>query len=71
MQHFTSVTDVQDIHALIQVARQFKAQPLLQQSLGMGKKIGFLFLNPSLRTRVSTQLAARQLGMEVMVLNMG
>lgn len=70
MQHFTSVTDVQDIHALIQVARQFKAQPLLQQSLGMGKKIGLLFLNPSLRTRISTQLAARQLGMEVMVLNM-
>lgn len=70
MQHFTSVTDVQDIHALIQVARQFKAQPLLQQSLGMGKNIGLLFLNPSLRTRVSTQLAARQLGMEVMVLNM-
>jgi N-succinyl-L-ornithine transcarbamylase len=70
MQHFTSVTDVQDINELIYTAQQFKAQPMLYSSLGMGKKIGLLFLNPSLRTRISTQLAARNLGMEVMVLNM-
>jgi N-succinyl-L-ornithine transcarbamylase len=70
MQHFTSVADVQDINELIRAAQQFKAQPLLHSSLGMGKKIGLLFLNPSLRTRISTQLAARNLGMEVMVLNM-
>ncbi|MCA6515635.1 MAG: acetylornithine carbamoyltransferase, partial [Chitinophagaceae bacterium] len=64
MQHFTSVADVQDINELIRAAQQFKAQPLLHSSLGMGKKIGLLFLNPSLRTRISTQLAARNLGME-------
>jgi N-succinyl-L-ornithine transcarbamylase len=70
MQHFTSVADVQDITGLIKSAQQFKDQPMLHQSLGVAKKIGLLFLNPSLRTRVSTQLAARQLGMEVMVLNL-
>jgi N-succinyl-L-ornithine transcarbamylase len=70
MQHFTSIADVQDITGLIKSAQQFKNQPMLHQSLGAAKKIGLLFLNPSLRTRVSTQLAARQLGMEVMVLNM-
>lgn len=68
MQHFTSIADVQDITGLINSAQQFKNQPMLHQSLGVAKKIGLLFLNPSLRKRVSTQLAARQLGMEVVVL---
>jgi N-succinyl-L-ornithine transcarbamylase len=38
--------------------------------LGKGKTIGLLFLNPSLRTRMSTQRAAYNLGMNVMVLNL-
>ena len=40
-----------------------------RQHLGKGKRIGLLFLNPSLRTRLSTQFAAANLGMEAIVFN--
>lgn len=69
MQQFISAADVTDIDALIKLALEFKAQPLIAHTSGQGKKMGLIFLNPSLRTRISTQLAARQLGIEVMVLN--
>lgn len=41
----------------------------MSQKAGQGKIIGLLFMNPSLRTRISTQVAARNLGMEVIVFN--
>lgn len=69
MQHFTSAADVPDIDALIRLAQAYKANPWMAQASGQGKKMGLIFLNPSLRTRISTQVAARHLGMEVMVLN--
>jgi N-succinyl-L-ornithine transcarbamylase len=69
MHNFISVEDVSDIPALIQQALVYKNQPLLNQLLGAGKRIGLLFLNPSLRTRLSTQIAARNLGMEAIVFN--
>ena len=69
MHNFISVEDVSDIPALIQQALVYKNQPLLNQQLGAGKRIGLLFLNPSLRTRLSTQIAARNLGMEAIVFN--
>jgi len=47
----------------------YKADPLKDAALGAGKKMGLLFLNPSLRTRISTQLAAKNLGMESIVFN--
>ena len=47
----------------------YKASPLKDSSVGTGKKIGLLFLNPSLRTRISTQVAAKNLGMETIVFN--
>jgi N-succinyl-L-ornithine transcarbamylase len=65
MQQFISAADVPDIDALIKLALEFKAQPLIAQTLGQGKKMGLIFLNPSLRTRISTQLAARQLGISI------
>jgi N-succinyl-L-ornithine transcarbamylase len=71
MKHFTSAKDVQDINALIKLALEYKQNPLSDQHLGRDKRIGLLFLNPSLRTRLSTQLAARNLGMEPIVFNMG
>ena len=55
---------------LIDKALAFKEQPLLNQEKGRGKRIGLIFLNPSLRTRVSTQIAASNLGMECIVMNM-
>src|SRR5690554_5731260 len=55
---------------LIEKALLFKQTPLLNQERGRGKRIGLIFLNPSLRTRVSTQIAASNLGMDCIVLNM-
>jgi len=71
MKQFISAYDVGDIDALVQQALHYKAHPMADASLGTGKRIGLLFLNPSLRTRLSTQLAARNLGMEPIVFNMG
>ena len=69
MKLFTSVHDVTDINALVAEALQLKQNPYAHQHLGKNKTIGLIFLNPSLRTRMSTQKAALNLGMNVMVLN--
>jgi N-succinyl-L-ornithine transcarbamylase len=69
MKQFTSVHDVTDINALVAEALQLKQDPYAFQQLGKNKTIGLVFLNPSLRTRMSTQKAALNLGMNAMVLN--
>jgi N-succinyl-L-ornithine transcarbamylase len=71
MKNFISVKDVSDLDGLVKKALQYKAAPLSDQALGKGKRIGLLFLNPSLRTRLSTQVAAQNLGMEAIVFNVG
>src|SRR5687767_14855668 len=71
MTNFTSVHDVQDIDALVKTALAYKADPFKDKTLGTGKRIGLLFLNPSMRTRLSTQIAASNLGMEPIVFNVG
>jgi len=69
MKLFSSVHDVTDINALVAEALQLKQNPYAHQHLGKNKTLGLVFLNPSLRTRMSTQKAALNLGMNVMVLN--
>ena len=69
MNQFLSVHDVTNINALVAKALAYKAAPFKDRTLGAGKRIGLLFLNPSLRTRLSTQIAARNLGMEAIVFN--
>jgi len=69
MKQFTSVHDVNDIKALVAEAIQLKQNPYDFQHLGKNKTLALVFLNPSLRTRMSTQKAALNLGMNVMVLN--
>lgn len=71
MRNFLSVDDVTDVKALVKKAIGFKTNPLASKSLGLGKRIGLLFLNPSMRTRLSTQIAASNLGMETIVFNVG
>jgi N-succinyl-L-ornithine transcarbamylase len=71
MKNFTSVHDVHNIDALVKKALDYKANPFKDKSLGTGKRIGLLFLNPSMRTRLSTQIAAQNLGMEPIVFNVG
>lgn len=71
MQQFLSAADAPDLQRLVDEALALKADPLAYQHLGRGKMLGLLFMNPSLRTRISTQKAALQLGMQVMVMNAG
>lgn len=70
MKHFTTVYDVSDPKELVSEALRLKKNPHRYASLGRGKTLGLIFLNPSLRTRLSTQKAARMLGMEVVVMNL-
>lgn len=69
MKNFLSIEDVSDPGALVNKALDYKKDPFRDKQLGAGKTLGMLFLNPSLRTRVSTQVAARNLGMEVIIFN--
>ena len=69
MKQFISVKDVKDMQALVQQALHYKANPFTDKALGANKRIGLLFLNPSLRTRLSTQVASQNLGMEPIVFN--
>jgi len=55
----------------VQKALAYKANPFADKNLATGKRIGCLFLNPSMRTRLSTQIAAQNLGMEVIIFNVG
>jgi N-succinyl-L-ornithine transcarbamylase len=70
MRHFTSVHDINDINFWVDQAIQVKADPYKWNTLGKHKTIGLVFLNPSLRTRLSTQKAALNLGMNVMLMNL-
>lgn len=69
MKLFSSVNDVTDIPSLVKEALQLKQNPYTHQHLGKNKTLALVFLNPSLRTRMSTQKAGLNLGMNVIVLN--
>jgi N-succinyl-L-ornithine transcarbamylase len=71
LKQFISAHDVKDINALAEKALAYKADPFKNKDLGTNKRIGCLFLNPSMRTRLSTQIAAQNLGMEAIVFNVG
>jgi N-succinyl-L-ornithine transcarbamylase len=71
MKNFVSVYDVENIDGLVQKALDYKANPFKDKNLGFNKRLGLLFLNPSMRTRLSTQIAAQNLGMEAIVFNVG
>ncbi|MCO6565103.1 MAG: N-acetylornithine carbamoyltransferase [Apibacter sp.] len=70
MKKYTSVDDILNLNELLNLAKKIKANPLSNKYLGKDKTIGLLFFNPSLRTRLSTQKAARNLGMDCMVMNL-
>ncbi len=69
MKQFLSINDVTDLRALLESAKQIKLNPNANRSLGKYKSIGLIFLNPSLRTRLSAQRAAMNLGMDVVMLD--
>lgn len=69
MTHLFTLDDWPDLHQTLAQAALFKKDPLKAAQLGRGKTLGLVFLNPSLRTRMSTEKAAQNLGMNVLVLN--
>jgi N-succinyl-L-ornithine transcarbamylase len=69
MRNFISASDVSDIDKLVSSALAYKADPFKDKKLGAHKRVGMLFLNPSMRTRLSTQIAAQNLGAEPIVFN--
>ncbi len=71
MKHFINLNDVSSVSELIEEGLAQKANPFINKHLGLNKTIGLLFFNSSLRTRISTQKAALNLGMNVIVMNVG
>ncbi len=69
MKKFTSISDVENLQQIIKKALQIKENPLSEPEKGKGKTIGLVFLNSSLRTRLSSQIAAQNLGLNVLTLN--
>ena len=67
--NFITQNDVNDIPKLVHEALALKSSPLSFNHLGDGKTLGLLFFNNSLRTRVSTQKAAQNLGLNTIVLS--
>lgn len=69
MRHFTSITQLGDLKDALQAAKYVKENPFADQALGRNKTLLMIFFNSSLRTRLSTQKAALNLGMNVIVLD--
>ena len=71
MRNFLSVHSIGDVEKLAQEAIEIKSNPFQWENLGKRKTMVLVFLNSSLRTRISTQKAAQNLGMNTIVLNLG
>lgn len=69
MKNFITLDDVQDLHKMVDLAENLKKDPYAFEKSGRRKTLGLLFFNPSLRTRLSTQKAAQNLGFKTMVMN--
>ena len=71
MKHYLSVNDIDSLPDWVEEAINLKKDPYQFEGMGKRKTLCLLFFNNSLRTRLSTQKAAMNLGMEVMVMNFG
>jgi len=69
MRHFTCVKDIGDLKLALEKAKYVKENPFADQALGKNKTLLLIFFNSSLRTRLSTQKAGLNLGMNVIVLD--
>jgi N-succinyl-L-ornithine transcarbamylase len=67
--NYISIKNIDNLQKWVADAIKIKEKPLKHKKLGKNKTLGMLFFNPSLRTRLSTQKAALNLGMNVMVMN--
>lgn len=71
MKHFLTVNDIESLPDWVNEAISLKKNPYQFEGLGKRRTICLLFFNNSLRTRLSTQKAAMQLGLDVMIMNFG
>ena len=71
MKSFFHVSDIGDLKAALREAAEVKRTPFAWKALGENKTIMLVFFNSSLRTRLSSQKAALNLGMNPIVLNIG
>lgn len=71
MKHYSNINDLTNLQTTVQDAIELKKNPFKHQTLGEGKTICLLFFNNSLRTRLSTQKAAQNLGLTAIVMNFG
>ena len=69
MRYFTNVHDLGDLKSALAEAFEIKKDRYKYETLGKHKTCLLIFFNNSLRTRLSTQKAARNLGMDVIVLD--
>ena len=69
--NYFDINDIDNLSTWVDEAIELKKSPLKHKALGADKTICLLFFNNSLRTRLSTQKAAINLGMNVMVMNFG
>ncbi|WP_179318150.1 Rossmann-fold NAD(P)-binding domain-containing protein [Winogradskyella helgolandensis] len=69
MKNYTKIKDISNLSETIKEAILLKMNPFEFQDLGKHKTLVMLFFNSSLRTRLSTEKAAKNLGMDVMILN--
>ena len=70
MKNFITINDLPNFKKCVENALSYKIDPFIHNGIGKNKTIGLLFFNPSLRTRLSTQLAAQNLGLNIMVMNL-
>ena len=71
MRSFFHPSDIGDLATALEEAKKVKSTPLAWKNLGQDKTIILIFFNSSLRTRLSSQKAALNLGMNPIVLNVG
>jgi N-succinyl-L-ornithine transcarbamylase len=69
MRRFLTPGDIGDLNQALKEAKEVKLHPFANQDLGKNKTLLAIFFNSSLRTRLSTQKAALNLGMNVIVLD--
>lgn len=70
MKHYTQIQDITNLKQAIKEAILLKLDPFKDQGIGKNKTLMMLFFNSSLRTRLSTEKAATNLGMNVMSMNL-
>jgi len=69
MNQYIKINDLPNITSAVEEAIALKSDPYKYKNLGSQKTLVMLFFNASLRTRLSTEKAAKHLGMDVIVLN--